>query len=104
MMSELRQDRTTGRWVIIAPHRSDRPEQAAAADDTTPAPRFDPTCPFCPGHESKLPGIIAETAADAAPHWRVRVVPNKFPALQADAAAPSAPPRRQNILPGEGCA
>ena len=48
-------------------------------------PPFDPDCPFCPGNESLLPGIIAETRAGAG--WDVRIVPNKFPALQPDARA-----------------
>ena len=26
-------------------------------------------CPFCPGHESELPGILAETPAPGAPGW-----------------------------------
>lgn len=47
-----------------------------------PTPQFDPDCPFCPGHEHRLPGIIAETSVPAPPGWMVRVVPNKFPALQ----------------------
>jgi len=50
-------------------------------------PRLDPKCPFCPGNEAMLPGIIAETGADEAPGWSMRVVPNKFPALD-----PHAPP------------
>jgi UDPglucose--hexose-1-phosphate uridylyltransferase len=35
-----------------------------------------------------LPGIIAETPADGAPGWTVRVVPNKFPALQPERKTP----------------
>jgi UDPglucose--hexose-1-phosphate uridylyltransferase len=85
-MSELRQDRTTGAWTIIAPERGRRPHQPSAGDVARDRlPRFDPACPFCPGNESQLPGIIAETPCVEPPGWRVRVVANKFPALVPDA-------------------
>lgn len=85
-MSQLRQDRTSGRWVIIAPRRGHRPGALVAATPPTARPRvltFDPACPFCPGHENQLPGIVAEIKSATPPGWIVRVVPNKFPALQA---------------------
>jgi UDPglucose--hexose-1-phosphate uridylyltransferase len=87
-MSELRQDRTTGGWVIVAPQRGRRSQMRGAGARPRKRPRFDPTCPFCPGHEAQLPGIIAETPAQDAPGWSVRVVPNKFPAVQLEQAAP----------------
>ncbi|MCZ7659919.1 MAG: hypothetical protein M5U07_19645 [Xanthobacteraceae bacterium] len=90
-MSEIRRDRTTGAWVIVAPERGHRPRQPAAPAPS-PAPGFDPACPFCPGNEGELPGIIAEAPSPAAPGWRVRVVPNKHPALRPlppDEAAPA---------------
>jgi UDPglucose--hexose-1-phosphate uridylyltransferase len=89
-MSEIRQDRTTGAWTIIAPERGLRPHQPTAGELThNDVPRFEPTCPFCPGNESQLPGIIAEQRCDEPPGWCVRVVPNKFPALTPDAAPAS---------------
>jgi UDPglucose--hexose-1-phosphate uridylyltransferase len=96
-MSELRQDRTTGRWVIIAPRRGTRPggklETQRRAHDVA---HDRASCPFCPGHEAELPGIVAETPAAGAPGWSVRVVPNKFPALQPQATleAPSSDDHR----------
>ncbi len=90
-MSELRQDRTSGRWVIIAPQRGHRPGALLLAGHALSArpqtPQFDPDCPFCPGHENRLPGIITQTPTPAPPGWTVRVVANKFPALQPDAKA-----------------
>jgi UDPglucose--hexose-1-phosphate uridylyltransferase len=83
--SELRQDRTSGSWVIIAPQRAQRPQGPAATEEPRQRLRFDPSCPFCPGNEAKLPGIISEVEANDAPGWSVRVVPNKFPALRPDA-------------------
>jgi UDPglucose--hexose-1-phosphate uridylyltransferase len=88
MMNELRQDPTSGLWVIIAPERGHRPyvllPAAQALTDRPPVLRFDSDCPFCPGHEHRLPGIIAEIRMPDPPGWSVRVVPNKFPAVQAD--------------------
>ncbi len=85
-MSEVRQDRTSGRWVIIAPERAHRPRalQLAGKSVVTGPERlpFDPDCPFCPGREDRLPGIVVETRIDHAPGWCIRVVPNKFPALR----------------------
>jgi UDPglucose--hexose-1-phosphate uridylyltransferase len=88
-MSELRQDRTSGRWAIIAPQRGQRPRMRAGGPHVAPPPSFDPRCPFCPGHEAELPGILAETPGDDASGWRVRVVPNRFPALQQHPRAPA---------------
>jgi UDPglucose--hexose-1-phosphate uridylyltransferase len=87
-VSELRQDRISGDWVLIAPHRVQRPQAAALARPSGALPRFDPTCPFCPSHENDLPGIIDETSALGEPGWTVRVVPNKFAAVQAQAEMP----------------
>jgi UDPglucose--hexose-1-phosphate uridylyltransferase len=89
-MSELRQDRTTGAWVIVAPQRSRRPQIRARGERPQARPRFDPKCPFCPGNEMQLPGIVAETTAQDAPGWRLRVVPNKFPAVQLTQQQPPA--------------
>lgn len=89
-MTELRQDRTSGRWVIVAPNRGGRPGTpvpAAPQGAHLLVPPFDPACPFCPGHESRLPAILAETGSADAPGWVVRAVPNKFPAVQASASA-----------------
>ncbi|MBW3539878.1 MAG: galactose-1-phosphate uridylyltransferase [Planctomycetes bacterium] len=79
---ELRLDPFSGRRVVIAPARANRPEDfapsQAAADEA-----FDP---FAEGHEASTP---AETLAlrgpgsvANAPGWRVRIVPNRFPALE----------------------
>lgn len=99
-MSELRQDRTSGRWVIIAPKRGHRPQARDAGARSAPPPAFDPGCPFCPGHEAELPAILAETPDAEAPGWRVRVVPNKFPALQQHPPAPA--DKAHTVRPGYG--
>jgi UDPglucose--hexose-1-phosphate uridylyltransferase len=89
-MTELRQDRTSGAWVIVAPARKLRPKSPSPErSGPTEGRAFDPACPFCPGNEAQLPGILAETPASTPPGWQVRVVPNKYPALAQD--APSGP-------------
>ncbi len=89
-MNELRQDRTTGQWAVIAPGRGKRPSDlAAAAGAEAPLPPVDPSCPFCPGNEDLLPRIIEEAARDAVPGWATRVVPNKYPILQNDGTMPA---------------
>jgi len=88
-VSEFRQDRITGAWVIIAPERGHRPQDGRAAMDADP-PVSAAACPFCRGNEAMLPTIIEETAGGEAPGWLTRVVANKYPALRAD--APLLPP------------
>lgn len=91
-MSELRRDGLTGEWVMIAPERSRRPQPSSGADGTSaPVPKFDPSCPFCPGNEAELAGIVEELPDDAPPGWRTRVVFNKFPAVRPEnGTAPAA--------------
>ena len=78
-MSELRYDALSGRRVIVAAGRSDRPNtfpRPEAAPGTSPE-----SCPFCPGHESMTPPEIARTGAGSAgePGWRTRVFANLYP-------------------------
>lgn len=84
-MSELRQNRITGEWVIIATERAKRPEDFHRHGDKQELPKFNPQCPFCPGNEAQTPPeIIASRKIDTKPDtegWQVRVCANKFPAL-----------------------
>lgn len=83
-MSELRRDITSGQAVILAPRRGARPFDLSTADQRSASiPPLDPHCPFCPGSEAQLPGVIAEVAGPEPPGWRVRVVPNRFAAVDA---------------------
>ncbi len=79
--SELRHDWLADRWVIVAPQRSERPEDyshiVSIHSDST-------DCPFCCGHESETPGTLASycsAGVNGSRNWQVRVVPNKFPAV-----------------------
>lgn len=86
-MGEIRQDVTTGEWVVIAPERGKRPHEWRR--DSRPSefsPSIDATCPFCPGNEGLLPDILVETQANNSFGWGTRVVPNKFPAFSSGAS------------------
>jgi len=82
MTSELRKDPVTGRWVIIAGERGQRPNPFRHYASSIEGPE---PCPFCPGHESLTPHEILvrrpDGSADASA-WTVRVVPNLYPALR----------------------
>ena len=90
-MPEFRQDPWTGRMVIIAEERAERPHQFDIADtapqnnDTLGLTQQD-VCPFCEGNESLTPPeMTAFRRADSKPNtpgWTVRVVPNKYPAVR----------------------
>ncbi len=81
-MAEFRKDPITGRWVIIAAERAQRPRQLGAGKNPAPPE----PCPFCAGNEALTPPEVwASRAHDTQanqPGWRVRVVPNKYPALE----------------------
>lgn len=78
-MPEIRTDPFTGREVIIAPVRLDRPN----AIWLTPWHYDDAdNCPFCVGRENATPNELARyrTVSESHP-WSMRVVPNRYPAL-----------------------
>lgn len=83
-MSEFRKDPITGRWVIIASRRAQRPRQLGAGTDQAQAE----PCPFCAGNEALTPAEVwADRTSKSEPNmpgWSVRVVPNKYPALSSD--------------------
>jgi len=79
-MSELRQNRATKEWIILATERSKRPHQFEFKKmKRKKLPPYDPDCPFCAGNEGKTPQEIWSKREKG--KWKVRVIPNKFPAL-----------------------
>ena len=52
-MSEIRQDPTTKEWVIIARERARRPHDSVRQQAKPELPAFEPSCPFCPGNETR---------------------------------------------------
>ena len=82
MDGEIRQNKATKEWVIIAPVRGRRPHDYRQPErKRLPLPSYDPLCPFCPGNEQQLPAVIQEWAGGTPGVWQTRVVPNKFPVL-----------------------
>lgn len=83
-MSELRQDITTGEWVIMAEDRAKRPNQNQEQRSSTPSSK---NCPFCPGKEEETPKEIHALRSKGkanSPGWQVRVFSNKYPALHSN--------------------
>jgi UDPglucose--hexose-1-phosphate uridylyltransferase len=84
-MPQLRQDRTTKEWGIIATDRSRRPH--SFRNNSKPAiekPFYQEDCPFCRGNEHLTPHETLAYRFGGSPDsrgWWVRAVPNKFPAL-----------------------
>ncbi len=79
--NEMRYNPVTGRWVIYALSRRQRPrEMVGAREGVRGEPAYDERCPFCPGHEQDLTPILLEYGRGDSP-WQIRVVENKYPAL-----------------------
>ena len=89
--ASLRVDVLTGRQVLIAPHRSQRP----GAESVDPVLVLPPNGnPFLQGCEDQTPDErLALRRTDSRPNesgWLVRVVPNQFPAVFTDKQTPTA--------------
>jgi len=80
IMSEIRQNRLTGEWVIVAPERAKRGGNLARPPEPAAIPAFDAACPFCPGNEA---GVTDERYRidEASGHWVLRSVVNRFSLL-----------------------
>lgn len=100
--SEIRFNPISGHWVIQAPDRSQRPKDFTKEKSSADLPAHDPGCPFCPGQEDQLLGILAEHPVAEAPGWSVRVVPNRYPALEGSGAAPATSVGPYQFMPAAG--
>lgn len=58
------------KWVVLAPKRAGRPDEAKKTEDI---------CPFCLGNEETELEVyrVGGNAGDA--NWQIRVLPNKYP-------------------------
>jgi UDPglucose--hexose-1-phosphate uridylyltransferase len=102
-MPELRQNRFTKEWVIIATERAKRPEEfqaAAARELRPPLPSYSEKCPFCPGNEQMAPPAVCEIRTDG--RWDVRIVPNKFAALAREGVPTRKIERSRRVMNGVG--
>jgi UDPglucose--hexose-1-phosphate uridylyltransferase len=86
-MNEVRENRVTGKRILYAPSRGRRPHDSRLGKEAPPSPSHRADCPFCPGNEAQLPGILLEIPGRRGAPWGARVAPNKYPALVADDAA-----------------
>ncbi|NOY40894.1 MAG: galactose-1-phosphate uridylyltransferase [Planctomycetes bacterium] len=82
-MEEIRTDPISGRKVLIAEGRSERPsDYGVSGASHVQKTEADDNCPFCAGAEHRTPSPIREVL-DEAGRWQVRVIPNKYPAVDA---------------------
>ncbi|NBC16984.1 MAG: galactose-1-phosphate uridylyltransferase [Bacteroidetes bacterium] len=99
MRTEFRQDPVTGRWVIVAPDRSSRPNRV---ERESPGKATVTDSPFAPGNEDQIPPIILELPSRNGLPWQTRVIPNKYPALTPDANTVSTGDGFYRAQPGRG--
>lgn len=92
-MAELRINPVTGRGVVIAPQRADRPHRPRSPGPAQAADAA--SCPFCPGNEDQLPDILFALPSPRPPLWRTRAVPNRFPILT---PGPGTPAGRHEVI------
>lgn len=71
----IHHDPLTGRPVVVAPWRAERPDELAGDRIL---------CPFCAGHERLTPPDILRATDALAGGWRSRIVPNRFPIVGTD--------------------
>jgi UDPglucose--hexose-1-phosphate uridylyltransferase len=90
MPGELRQNPLTGRWVAVAPGRTDRPLHGSGRQ-REPRPPHSPDCPFCPGNERELEVILQERPDPSRDGWAIRVVTNRYPAFEWNGASARPP-------------
>ena len=79
-MSEIRLNRLTGEWVIIAPERAKRGTNLVGPAAPAEVPEYVATCPFCPGNEINTTDEGYRVDDDAG-HWLIRSVANRFSVL-----------------------
>jgi len=64
------QNLVTKNWVISAPRRAKRPDEAKGVE---------PVCPFCIGRETNEEEVYRVGGESGDSNWQIRVLPNKFP-------------------------
>jgi len=77
--SELRRDPLSGRLVVVAPGRAERPGAFRHSPLEVTAEELE-SCPFCAGREARTPPEVLRLPAGQN-GWQVRVVPNLYPAF-----------------------
>lgn len=83
-MPELRQDKATREWIVVATERARRPHEFRVERGRADLATAGGPCPFCPGNEAMTPPEVTAYRRGGQPNgpdWWIRVVPNKYPAL-----------------------
>ena len=91
-----RRNLLTGEWVLVSPHRTQRPWQGHEDRTAEMPPDYDPNCYLCPGNPRA--GDVVNPDYDG-----VFVFDNDFPALLEDSAAPPDTDKMFAIEPVRGC-
>jgi UDPglucose--hexose-1-phosphate uridylyltransferase len=78
IVSQLRLNPLTGRWVTLVADRAKRPTDFAPRQLQVESDPSRP-CPFCPGNEEATPPALEQV--DSEGRWTLRVVPNLYPAF-----------------------
>jgi len=78
-MPEIRKNKITGEFVILAPERAKRPHDFVSTKKDAPLPQHSPNCPLCTGNEHMTPPETFRYPGSGP--WSIRCVPNKFSAL-----------------------
>jgi len=102
-MSEIRENRLTGEWVIVAPERAKRGGMISPANAFADLPPHAANCPFCTGNEQASEECFRIEDADG--HWLIRSVVNKFSVLSPTGEVEhtkSAPPGEEASVNGVG--
>ena len=90
-MSEIRENKITGEWVIIAPERARRGGSLAPASDRSEIGSFLSSCPFCLGNETATSEERFRVDGEDG-RWLLRSVVNKFSVLSPSGeVSPSCP-------------
>lgn len=81
IVSQLRLNLLTGRWVTVVPSRAQRNSDFAPRAQQVEG-TADADCPFCPG--SDRPDVPLHQTHDASGNWTMKVVANRYPAFEGD--------------------
>lgn len=82
-MPQLRRNILTGKWVVVAVERSQRPHKFKLIYDNCDE-KEDKKCPFCSGNEHLTPPetlAYGDKGKSNSSGWKVRAFDNKFPAF-----------------------
>ncbi len=72
-------DPATGRTVLVAPRRDERPDDTVLATEGGPPTTW---CPFCAGNESRTPPPVLVAPAATPDDWLARIIPNRYPFVE----------------------